>query len=98
MVYIPQSSSVIPNIPIQEDSQATTVAATESQAQILFGAFHVGASNLGKTSWWAPHPCDMQVSEILWPTNLDFSPHEDPGMKLTEPLVTISLGSVIEPV
>ena len=40
----------------------------------------------------------MQVSEILWPTNLDFSPHEDPGMKLTEPLVTISLGSAIEPV
>ena len=28
----------------------------------------------------------MQVSEILWPTNLDFSPHESPGMRLTEPL------------
>lgn len=47
-MYGLHSTIIIPNMPIQEDSQATTVAATESQAQILFGAFHVGASNLGK--------------------------------------------------
>jgi len=28
----------------------------------------------------------MQVTDILWPTNLDFSPRDDPAMKLMEPL------------
>ena len=31
----------------------------------------------------------VQVSDIMWPKNLDFSPHDDPGMKLTERLVII---------
>ena len=31
----------------------------------------------------------VQVSDIVWPKNLDFSPHDDPEMKLTECLVII---------
>ena len=46
-----------------------------------------------QTMWG--QPCWEQVSEVLWPTNLDFSPHDDPVMKLTESLVTIKRVEII---
>lgn len=33
----------------------------------------------------------VQASEVMWPTNLDFSPHDDSLMKLMECLVIIKL-------
>jgi hypothetical protein len=80
----------------EADSQATTTVATESQAWLSGvphpnGCVQPGGRKVHKIQ----HTWGAQVSDVLWPTNLDFSPHDDPLMKLTESLVIIKWVVVI---